>query len=383
VANALTNLTPQLGLQILEVFRENSIMPMLVNNDFDTSPAVKGQTIDINVMSDMETRDVSPGMTNTATGLADVASVNYPLTLSNWRETAFVMTDKELQEVADGTRSKAIEKAVQALANYIDLSILNLYQKVYQFTGTAGTSPFGTSLLEAQNASRILSTNKAPKDQNRFMVLDEFGYANALGNETLQKVSYAGNAETLREGMISRVLGFNWYEDQNIPTHTVGASGNYAIDAAGSTGATSIVVDNAGGAAPTSPAVGDIFSIAGSDQTYVVTSVTSGAPTANEATLGISPALDQDVADGDLVTFQVTASHTANMAFYREAFAFASRPLADVPTPGSTIETLPDPVSGVNLRLEIQRVHKQTVFSVDCLWGVAAPYANMAVRILG
>jgi hypothetical protein len=108
------------------------------------------------------------------------------------------------------------------------------------------------------------------------------------------------------------------------------------------------VLDNAAGAdLATAPVVGDVFTIAGNTQQYTVTSVTTGTP-ANATTVGISPALAADAADGAVVTF--VASHVANLAFHREAFAFASRPMLDLETPGSIIQPLVDDVSGLAMR---------------------------------
>jgi hypothetical protein len=89
--------------------------------------------------------------------------------------------------------------------------------------GSPGVTPFGTSTVEAQQASRVLSTALADKSERR-MVLDEFGYANALGLDVFQKVNMSGSSETLREGMISRALAFDWYEDQQVPTPYPGSS---------------------------------------------------------------------------------------------------------------------------------------------------------------
>ena len=178
-------------------------------------------------------------------------------------------------------------------------------------------------------------------------------------------------------------VGFNWNEDQNILTHTPGvhAGDTVAIDASGNTGAKTIIIDNGAGAAPAHlPVVGDKFTIAGSTQQYTVLEVTASTPTANEATLTIQPALDQNIADGDLVTFKTTP-FVANLFFHRSAFGFASRPLADnairnamagaTAGRGDTVaaQTLKDDVSGLVFRLEIISLYKQVAVSVDALYG--------------
>jgi len=381
MSNSLANLTPQILADILSVLRENSIMPRLVNNQYGTDAASVGSTIDINDLADMSAFDVTPGATPNTNIMSDITSVKKTLALNKFKAVTFTLTDKEIKEIQNGTRPRAIEKAVKALANQVDVDLLNLYKSVYQATGTAGTTPFSTSTAAAQNASRILTTALADKDSRR-LVLDEFAYANAIGLEVLQKVAYAGSNEALREGMITRAVGFDWFEDQNVPTHTLGAPATAAIDANASAGATSLALDNGSGADLASlPVVGDVFTIAGQTQQYVVTSVTADTPSANETTVGISPALAASVSDGAVVTF--VGSHVVNLAFHQEAFAFAARPMLDLETPGSLIQTLNDPISGLSMRYEIQRQWKQTVFSLDILYGCTAVRPELAVRIAG
>lgn len=381
MANAIENLTPQILANILSVLRETCVLPNLVNNSYSSDAAAQGSTIDINDLNDMTAFDVTPGATPASNIISDVASTKKQLVLNKFQAATFVMTDKEIKEVQEGTRPRAIEKAVKALANKINSEIFALYKEVYNVVGTAGVNPFGTSTLEAQQAARVLGSALAPRDERR-MVLDPFGYANALGLSVLQKVNESGDSEALRDGTITRALGFDWYQDQQVPTHTLGAPATAAIDANATAGAVSLVLDNASGAdLATLPVVGDVFTIAGNTQQYVVTSVTADAPTANETTVGISPALAANVTDGAVVTF--VASHTTNLAFHREAFAFASRPMMDLETPGSLIQPLVDDVSGLAMRFEIQREWKRTVFSIDCLYGVRAVRPQLAVRIAG
>ena len=381
MANNIENLTPQILASILEVLRESCIMPSLVNNNYSEEAAAQGAVIDINDLEDMEAFDVTPGNFPASGVLSDVVAQQKNLTLNKFKAVTFNMTDKELKEIQEGTRPRAIEKAIKALANTINSDIFSLYKEVYQVVGAAGTTPYGTSTVEAQQAARVLTTALADMDERR-MVLDPFGYANALGLGVLQKVNESGSNETLRDAMITRALGFDWYQDQQVPTHTLGAPDTAAIDDNATAGATSLVLDNGSdGNLATLPVIGDVFTIAGNTQQYTVTSVAADTPTTDETTVGISPALAANVADGAVVTF--VGSHVANLAFHREAFAFASRPLLDLETPGSIIQPMVDSVSGLAMRFEIQRQWKRTIFSLDCLYGVKAVRPSLAVRVAG
>lgn len=163
--------------------------------------------------------------------------------------------------------------------------------------------------------------------------------------------------------------------------HTTTKSGTYAVDAAGSIGDTTIAVDDGAGALPTAPTVGDVFTIAGSTQQYSLVSRIAGA---TEETWTIFPALDQAIADGDAIT--ILDGHRLNLAFHRDAITFASRPNADRPVTDSVLYRLiTDPLTGVVLDLRIQDYHRQTAWSIGCLWGVTVmPLKEGAiVRIMG
>jgi hypothetical protein len=382
--NTLAEAIPQITAQTLKVLRENCVMPRIVNGSYSREATYKGKTIDIPLTNTLTTRSVIPGAVSPDTGMNNIVPTSIPLTLDQWHEAPFRMSDSELKEIVDGFDSEVLQEAVRAIANKVDSDILALYKKVSNYVGTAGTTPFGTSLVEAQEALRVIKQNKAPT-RDRFLVVDPFAEVNLLGVSTIQKVNESGSNQALRTGELEgyQALGFTIYQDQNIGFHNTSATGTYAIDAVAAVGATTIEVDNGAGAVPTaSLVVGDKFTIAGSTTQHTVTAVTAGSP-ANADTYTIFPALDDAKADGDLLTV-VSTDYTYNLAFHPDAFAFASRPLMDVEvTGGGMISTISDPVSRLTLRFEVAREHKQTVFSVDCLYGVTVLRPELAVVVMG
>jgi hypothetical protein len=309
------------------------------------------------------------------------AVVARDLTLDNFEGITFQISSTDLDSINAGIAPRSLQRALNGLAEKIDRSIYAAAANyAYQVVGTAGTTPFASSLDILNDAYRQLTTANTPTTE-RYFALDEFAFNNATKLTQFREADKFGGSSAFIENAVSRAVGYGWYTSNNVPLHTTTATGNYAIDAAALTGANAIVVDNAAGALPAALVVGDVISIAGSTQTYAVTSYTAGT---TDSTVGIFPALDQDVADGDVVT--VTASHKLNLAFQSEAIAFASRPFNNTPlTPSVVQRTIPDPMTGLVLDLRVQDGYYLGYWTIAALWGttVVAGKEGGIVRVLG
>ncbi|MHA2067204.1 MAG: P22 phage major capsid protein family protein, partial [Candidatus Thorarchaeota archaeon] len=93
--------------------------------------------------------------------------------------------------------------------------------------------------------------------------------------------------------------------------------------------------------------------------------------------------LKLDPGNDAVITDVISASHQTNVAWHRDAIAFATRPLeqsrAAVIPPQSAV----DPISGLTLRLEITREHKRDRFSFDILYGANVVRRDFGVRLAG
>lgn len=369
MANMLEEVTPKLLAQGLMALRSTCVMPRLVNRDYDSLAQKKGSSVDVPIPSAVPVKDVAPAANAPATG--DVSPDSVPIILDQWKEAAFYLTDKDMKQAMMGTIPMQASEAISGLADTVDSYILSMYKGIYGYTGTAGTTPFSNvKTTDANQAGKVLHFQKAPKRDRRF-VLDPEAQANALELRAFQDVSFNGSDYGIKEGEINRKLGFDWFMDQNIPTHETTAAGSWLIDGAKSAGAKEIEID--GGT--TAPAVGDLFKIAGDDQSYVIKSV-------NASDYTISPPLQEDAADNAALTF--VGDHVVNLAFHRIAIAFATRPLEDEGKGlGNIINSQVDDVSGLALRLEISREHKRTRFSYDILYGANLVRPEFGCRVLG
>ena len=378
MAQDLSVLVPKLLAQGLLALRENAVMPRLVNRDYESEAAQKGDTVTIPIPSAIADRNVAPGVVPPAS--VDSTPTQALIPLDQWREAPFHLTDKEQKESLANVIPMQASEAIKSLVNTANAFIMNKYKGIYGVFGAAGTTPLGSNTSEATGSRKVLNKQLAPLD-NRRMVFDPDAESNALDLRAFQDMSFSGSAEGIVEGKINRKLGFDWFMDQQVPSHTSGTD----TGAPTVTGANAIGVSVIGLSTGVAEAIdyleGDIIQFAGDSQTYVMTAdLTVGASSAGDA--NIAPVLQIATSGGELVTAPI-ADHVVNLAFHRDAFAFASRPLADSQGLGNIIESATDPVSGLSLRLEVSRQHKQMQFSYDMLYGAALVRRELAVRMLG
>lgn len=394
MANTLTNIIPQLLAQSLPTLRENSIMPRLVNRSIDAENRERGDTIDVPVPTAISQRDVTAAVTHATN--QDTAASKVQVILNQWKEASFHLSDKDAEAVFAGFIPMQAAEAVKAIANGADSFILGKYTGIYQHGGTAGTTPFATALTAFKDARKYLNKSAAPLGDRR-VVLDPDAEANALVLSQFLKADERGDQGGIINGEIGRKLGSDWFLNQNIPTHS---AGSWAVTGAGYTenkssvavGAQTLILQ--GNSSTTtnggSLVVGDIFKIAGN--TFVVT-VSASVAVATQATLSVqfSPAAPEAIAAGATVTFAGAsvavgpADHQVNLLFHRDAFAFASRPLArsQMGGGGAMFMSVADPISALALRLEVARQYKQWTYSYDLLYGATLVRAQLAARILG
>lgn len=398
--NKLIDIMPKILAPALETLRENAVTAQLVNNDYSGEAAKKGAVIDVPVPSALTAQDVVPGATSQ--NVQDLQMDTVPIKLDKWKEVAFALTDKDVDEIMSGAVNMQIQEAARTIANEIDQSILTLYKTVYNFTGTPGTTPMsGGTLADVIKARTLLNKSKARLTDRRVLLNPEAEGA-ALGLPAFQQYLQSGTDETIREASIGRKLGMDWYMNQNLDymNHTAGTiaatSGSLTTNGAPQSVATAdasdpqrhnprtvntISIDNAvnGGTVK----AGDIFTVAGDAQTYRV--VADATVASNAVTVAFEPAPKVAWADNSAVTFK--ASHATNLVFHRDAFALAVRPFMMDPynseVSAAQSLTMVDPVSGIPLRLTIKGEHYRTRYSLDCLWGVGAVRPELAVRLAG
>lgn len=346
-----------------------SIMPRLVNNSYSDLAARKGDTIDVPISSSIQAVAVTPAATAPDPG--DTTPTSVPIAMDQWFEAAFELSDKDMLEAEDMIMPMQASEAIKALANNVDNYLLGLYTQFFGVAGDPSVVAFSDGTAkDATDMKKVLSNQLTPID-DRWAVTDANVEASAMNVRAFQDLSWNGSPQGIIDGELNRKMGFGWWMDQNIPTHTAGTGSGYLVDGAFPVDSTSIDVDTGTGTI----VVGDILTFAGDPQTYVATSALA-AP----GSVSISPALRAPLAGSEAVS--ITASHVVNLGFHRDAIAFASRPLRR--SKGGAVEsaTAVDPISGLALRVEVTEEHKRQRFSYDILYGANVVRPEFGVRLL-
>ena len=384
MANSLSDIMPKILARGLMALREQAVMPRLVNSDYSSDAAKKGDTIDVPLPSAISATDVTPS--NTPPVPTSLAANVVQIQLNNWKRAGFHLTDREVMEI-DHDESfvpMQMSEAIRALANAVNATVHGEYVGIYGYVGTAGVTPFASDVSDATLARKLLNRQLAPRSDRRG-VLDFDAETNALALAQFSDAEKVGSSSVKIDGEVGRKFGIDWFADDGVPTHVAGTAsddGTYTIaTGAGGTAGDQAVTLTSDAGTPTL-VTGDVISFAGHDQTYVVTA--GSGLTIGNTQVAISPALKSDVAPGASVT--VRESHVVNLAFHRDAFALAMRPLsaglADLSL-GNQILAMTDAQTGLSLRLEVSRQYKQTVWEFDVLWGVKLVRPELAVRIAG
>lgn len=400
--NSLTPLMYKILVNAAMHLRKTTVMPRLVNNDIQAATAQKGNTIDVMVHDAAAVaKDVVPSVT--APQPPDKTAKTVPVTLDNWKYQDFYMSDKDMAEI-DAKKFFLPDQAINAvisLAEAINTSILGEYKRIPTLVGVPGVNPFtkdATLNVDGDqyviDARQQLTTQMVPKN-NRALVMDLVSEGKALSLQTIKDANTRGDqGRTKTTGEIINLYGFDWYADQTIPRHVTGTLSNGSthtalINGALALGATIMSIDST--TLTGTIVTGDIFTVAGDTQQYVVTSGPHTASGNAVAGITFSPAIKATAgwADNAVVTF--VGSHTVNLAFHKNAFAFANRILSDSTfgglfKGGQLMETYTDDGeggSGLTFRLTVMRGFMQTQWYFDILWGTRLVQPELATRMAG
>lgn len=356
LAKGLKTMAPRMAL----IRQCNYIYDPLASN---TQPSVKIPSTRAGIV-----RSVVPSVTP-QTPQDTVTDVQY-LDVTTWKEREFYVRDDEWETVSDNYLAGEVDQAVIDLCTFVNADVIDrAYRSFNASVGTPGTPLFTSAVTPSINAAKVLTQNLAPIEDRSF-VMDTGSYYDATGLQQFAYLNQSGEAEIMRDATIPRRYGFAWMYDQQMGGHVTGTAAGYqtGVNAAG---LRTIVIQTGTGTWVT----GDLVTINGFQ--YVVESGTL-------TSLIISPALKAATTAG--LTITKLASHGVNLAFNREAIAFATRPLSSADTLhnslGKKVYQMTDPRSGLSLRVVWSSQNNQVQCAMQTLYGVKVVRPEFGVRVI-
>lgn len=361
MANTLSNLIPDVYTALDVVSRELVGAIPGVTRDPKADRIASNQTIRVAQTPTNSTSSYTPAMA--VPSAVDQTIANASLTLSKNKYAAFSWTGEEGYAMDQGPgfltiRQGQIAQAFRALVNEMENDVCDaLAAGASRAYGTAGTTPFASTLADSAQVRKILDDNGAPTS-GRSLVIDTAAGAALRTLGQLTKANEAGTAMTLRDGELLNLHGFSVRESAQINTATAGTGASYQLSAAGAVGDTTISVDTGSGTI----LAGDIVTI-GSHKYVVATALSGGSFTIN------APGLRAVVADNTAIT--VNATSARNLAFSSDAIVLATR-LPVFPSEGDLAidnEIITDPRTGISFDLRVYPGDGMVLYRIHALWG--------------
>ena len=380
MANTLTNLIPTLYQAIDIVSREITGFIPAVKVNASAEGAAVDESIRVPVTGQTQTYNVSPGTTAPDNGDQTIDNVEIKITKSKMVPIRW-NGEEQLGFSNNGTYNKVLSdqmvQAMRLLVNEVEADIAGTYKSASRAYGTAGTTPFASSLGDAAQARKMLLDNGAPMVDLQ-LVVDSVAGANLRSLTHLTHANEAGTDATLRRGTLLDLMGFAVRESAQVASHTAGsATGTVTVNNASGygKGATSIAWDTATAAALKA---GDVLTFGTDVNKYILSADNTATPLVLN-----KPGLVKGVNDNTAVA--IGNGYTANLAFHRDAIQLVTRAPA-MPNGGDMADdvmSITDPVSGLSFQVAVYREYHRVKFEVGLAWGVKLIKPEHAVILLG
>jgi hypothetical protein len=377
MANTLSNLIPDVYAALDVVSRELVGAIPGVTRDPSADRVASNQTLRVAQTPTNTTSAYTPSMA--VPSAIDQTIANASLTLSKNKYAGFSWTGEETYSVDQGPgfltiRQGQIAQAFRALVNEMENDVCDaLALGASRAFGTAGTTPFASTLGDSAQVRKILDDNGAPASGRSLVINTSAGAAlRTLGQ--LTKANEAGTAMTLRDGELLNLHGFSVRESAQVNNATAGTGSGYLINEASgyAVGAASLTLDTGTGTI----LAGDIITI-GTNKYVVKTAL------ADNVVVIESPGLVAAVANNAEVT--VNATSARNLAFSSDAIVLATR-LPIFPGEGDLAidnEVITDPRTGISFDLRVYPGDGMVLYRIHALWGFKVLKPAHSALLLG
>lgn len=374
MANTLTNLIPDIFVQLDTVSRELTGFIPAVTRDTGVERAALNQTVRSFVAPASSSADNTAAVTPPNTG--DQTIGNKSITISKSKHVPIRWNGEEIRGVNSGAGANQVllaqfQQAFRTLSNEMNADLAALAVNASRAVGTYNATPFATAgdFSDASAVAKVLKDNGAPLSDLQLVINTTAG-ANFGGKQSRYDIQ--GDRSMLTQGIIGMVNGMTVRESAGITAPTAGTGASYLLNGAVAVGATTITVDTGSGTI----LAGDIVTI-GNNKYVVATALSGGSFTIN------LPGMVEAVADNTAIS--VVAQTARNMAFSRSSLVLANR-LPALPEGGdmaTDLATVVDPVSGLTFEIAEYKQFMQTSFHVRAAWGVGCVKSEHLALMIG
>lgn len=332
------------------------------------------------------------------------------MTVATRKHVGMNFTMQDLTMSLDDFTERKIVPAMSVLASAVEADALSMVLDIYNMTGTVTGG--ADTLVDYLNAKTKLNQYLAPRDNNRTALIDSS--TSALLTDALKGLFQDSSevAKQYREGVMGRVAGFTFAENDLLPVQTAGTrTGSILINGAAPTGSTINLKAMGSG---TSITKGEVFTIAGyyavhpetkTPYSHLQQFVCTETATASGTTLTglkISPAIVtsgayQNVSGapgtdavvilrGGASTGGAAAAAGAgeilgqNVCYQKDAFAFVS---ADLELPSGVDFAARKVIDGISMRIvrDYNINNDQLPCRIDVLYGYKTVRPELACRV--
>lgn len=382
--NTLTGLIPDLYAGLDVVSRELVGMIPSVSRNSGAERAAVGQSVVYDIAPEMAASDITPSMTKPTPTNRTAGTGS--MTISKSRKVEFGFTGEEQRGLNHGPGYLSVQaswfaQALRTLTNEIESDLCTEgYNHATRAYGTAGTTPFATTLGASAQTRKILDDNGAP-GSGRSLVIDTSAGANLRTLQNLTRVNEAGTSMTLRQGELLDIHGFSIKESAQIVNHTAGTGASATTDASGyAEGATSITLASAGTG---TILAGDYITFAGDDNKYLV--LTGDADVSGGGTITIeAPGLRQAI-PASATAITVIGDSTRSLAFSSNAIQLVTRAPALPQEGDDALDSMMivDPRSGLTFEIRVYAGYRMVYMEVALAWGFEAVKPEHIAALLG
>lgn len=363
MANVFTSLAADIYEAADRVGRElvGAIPSVKINSG--AQEAAKGDTVR-SAFTEPQTVSTSYSPSMTIPEGTDQTVDNKTMSLSTYASIQIPYTGEDQKHLNNGAGYETVygnqvQQAMRSIANKIELDLMaNLGANAGNAYGTAGTTPFATSMADLPNVMKLLLDRGCPDDGQISGIYNTTAAVNIQNLSNLYKVNESGTDGMLRNGNLGQLYNIDLKRSAQVAKPAIGGGSSYVLNGSHAIGTKSVVVKTGSGTI----VAGDVLTIDSHNYTVAVGIASAGTLMLNSGLLAAG-------ADGDTVT--IASQSTRNIVIHKDAAELAMRPIA-LPLGGDAARdmmTVHDPVSGLVFTLAHYVGFKKAMIEIGVLYG--------------